>query len=560
MRRIFICVALCFVFWLSACANPAEVENEQAQVETKRPNILLIVADDLGYSDIGAFGGEINTPNLDSLAQTGIQLTGFHTASSCSPTRSMLMTGTDNHLVGLGNTAEVMELLAPEYLGHPGYEGYLNFEAATLPELLKDAGYRTYMTGKWHLGLEERTSPTSRGFDKAYALLDGCSGHFDDRQFFPCTTASKATLWENGAEVGFPADFYSTRTFADKLIEFLQADKGSDSPFFAYLAFTAPHWPLQAPEASIAKYKNVYDDGYEVFFDRRLKRQKELQLIDRNVNGQPLIAGLRPWEELSPEERRFSARKMAVYAAMVDDMDTYIGHVVDALKAMGEYEDTVIVFMSDNGPDSARTDRIAAIDAFVKKCCDNRFDNMGRPNSFLLYGPEWARVSSVPSKYFKSHTTQGGILSPAIVSYPNGNMAVGKYEEFLTVMDLLPTFLELANTRHPGAHYNGGDVLLPKGKSFASILAGSASPIHGDDHVVGWEVFNHRALRKGNWKLVLTTPPFGDMQWKLHNLADDPSESTDLSAMYPAKLEEMLGHWDDYVADNGVIFPTREPR
>lgn len=514
-----------------------------------RPNFLVIVADDLGYSDLGAFGGEIRTPNLDALAQEGLQLTNFHTATNCSLTRAMMMTGADNHLVGLGNMAERMRLAAPHLMEYRGYEGYLNFRAAVLPELLRDSGYRTYMSGKWHLGLEEHTSPRARGFERSFSMLEGAAGHLDDRQMMPGMERDHALYREDGELTDIPEDFYSSRDFARKLIGYLQMHD-REKPFFAYLAFMAPHWPLQAPESTRDKYAGEYDEGYDVFFDRRLARQKEIGLIDERVPGQPPVKGARPWESLSPDEQRYSARLMEIYAAMVDDMDVYIGEVLDVLRETGQYDNTVILFMSDNGAEGGEANRARVIEEYINQNFDNSYANMGNATSYLMYGREWGRVSSVPSKLFKSNTTQGGILSPAILRYPGVANSDEPYPEFLSVLDVVPTFLELAGIEHPGSSTG---LLALQGNSFASLVGGNRQPIHGDDYVMGWEMTNHRAIRIGNWKLVMSQAPYGDGKWKLHNLENDPSESMDLSATYPELVEELQGHWQDYVDRNGVV-------
>ena len=526
---------------------------EERPPASERPNILLIVADDLGYSDLGAFGGEIHTPNLDALANEGTQLTHFHTGTNCSPTRAMLLSGSDHHLVGLGNMAEVMDLAAPEYRQYPGYEGYLDPELVSLPELLRDAGYRTYLTGKWHLGLEERTSPHARGFQRTFSLLEGAAGHLDDMQAVPSDDRNAALFRENGKLTQIPDDFYSSRFYARKLIEFLESDQASDAPFFAYLAFTAPHWPLQAPDESIAKYEGAYDEGYDVFFERRLRRQKELGLIDESVAGQPLVTGQKHWVELSEDERKYSAKLMEIYAAMVDDMDRYVGEVIQALKDAGEYERTVVFFMSDNGAESGNPIRIPAFQQLVDECCDNSYSNMGKADSYLAYGPNWARVSALPSKFFKSYTTQGGILSPAILSYPEAQGEIDRYDEFLSVLDITPTFLALAGVEYPASPYKGKRTLPLKGSSMVPILQGDAAPIHPPDCIMGWELNNQRALRMNDWKIVMSQPILGDGQWKLYNLSSDPSESIDLSEEYPQIFETMLRHWEDYVAENGVV-------
>lgn len=522
------------------------------QAHAERPNFLVILADDLGYSDIGAFGGEIETPNLDALAENGIQLTHFHTATNCSPTRAMLMTGTDNHLVGLGNMAERMEFGTPQYRDYPGYEGYLNPSLLTLPERLRDAGYRTYMAGKWHLGLEDDTSPRAFGFERSFSMLEGAAGHLNQMRAVPHSEHEKALYRADGELTNVPEDFYSSRVFARKLIEFLRADEGSDQPFFAYLAFTAPHWPLQAPDESIAKYGGVYDAGYEEAFAERLARQKALGLIDESVQGQPLAPSAKRWRDLSASERKQSAKAMEIYAAMVDDMDRYIGEVIHTLKDMNVLDSTVILFFSDNGADAGSPLRIPEFEALADACCDNSLENMGKADSYVTYGPNWARVSSAPSLYFKSNTTQGGILSPAILHYGRADARIERYGEFLSVLDVAPTLLDLAGISTESGERNGKTALPFKGASMASPFQGDHSPVHPEGYWMGWELGNHRAIRMDDWKLVMTQPPWGEGEWKLYNVREDPSESTDLSETQPQIFAMMLEKWEEYVAENGV--------
>jgi arylsulfatase len=515
------------------------------------------VADDLGYADLGVFGGEIGTPNLDALAESGHQLTNFHTAPTCSPTRSMLFSGTDNHLAGLGVMGEIKHRLPPEVQAQPGYEGYLNDRVAALPELLRDAGYRTYMAGKWHLGLEEKNSPHARGFEKTYTLLEGGAGHLSNMNVVPFNDRDHALYRENGDMTSVPDDFYSTEFYANKIIDYLNEDQDSEKPFMAYLSFTAPHWPLQAPSESIERYKGAYDEGYEVFFERRLARQKELGLISDDTTGHPLLVQ-KPWAELSEQEKQREVKAMEIYAAMVNDLDTHVGRVIQALKDTGEYDNTVIFFMSDNGAQNGSMSYMSRLmpsfDAFLARCCNNSLENIGAADSFVMYGSGWARVSGVPTRFFKSQTTEGGIRSPAILHYPASKEHAGVYDEFLSVMDVMPTFLSLAGVDHP-KQYQGRDILPMKGASMTTILNGQKNAVHPADYTMGWELNNHRALKKGQWKISMTHPPLGDGTWKLYDLSEDPFEHHDLSNSHPDQLAKLLQEWDRYVKENGVFLP-----
>lgn len=522
--------------------------------DIERANILLIVVDDMGYTDLGSFGGEIETPNLDSLADAGILLTNYHTAATCSPTRSMLLSGTDHHLAGLGTMVETMR---PEYKGQAGYEGYLNDRVAALPELLQDAGYHTYMTGKWHLGMEEFNSPAARGFERSYALLNGYAGHFKDDTGGAWAENRKSTYHEDGKIVTIPEDFYSTRFYTEKLIQYIDENTGDGKPFFAYMSYTAPHWPLQAPADSIARYQGKYDEGYDILQSRRVARLKQLGLVDDSVEPAPRLQGQPAWDELNPEQQLIEARKMEIYAAMLNELDSYVGHLVTYLKKINVFDNTFIFFMSDNGAAGTQLNMFDEVQRKLIACCDNSYENMGKANSFIWYGPNWAWSGTSPYKYFKGYSTEGGIRTPAFIHYPGLRSSGSINKQFLSVMDIMPTLLQLANIEHPGVEYEGKEVLPMKGKSMLPMLQGHTSVVHGADYVMGWELFGRRAIRKDQWKIVWGAIPPAAGNWQLFNIEADPAESNDLSVEHPEVLQEMIGLWGSYVKDNGVILPVR---
>jgi arylsulfatase A-like enzyme len=543
------------ILFLSACNNPqsstspGNAAKSNLSTSQSRPNILLIVVDDLGYADLGVFGGEINTPNIDALASEGMLLTNFHTASVCSPTRSMLLSGTDNHLAGQGNMAEAM---ADNQKGKPGYEGYLNFRIASLPSLLKDANYRTYMAGKWHLGLEQETSPYARGFDRSFALLDGGAGHFTDLGID--IDKKTASYREDNELVSLPEDFYSTRSYTDKLIEYISSGQDDDQPFFAYLAYTAPHWPLQAPTASIEKYKGKYDAGYDVIHAHRIKRMQEKGLIPANVDIAPRLPGESAWEDLSNDQKKYEARMMEIYAAMVDDIDVNIGRLLKYLQDINERDNTLIVFMSDNGAEAAPLDDWPVFGDWMKECCDNSYDNMGKADSYLFYGQNWGRVSTGPFRAYKGFASEGGVRTPAFINYKANIQPGQRNNSMISVMDIMPTFLELANTRHPGTTYKGREVYPMQGRSLIPIIAGDAKSVRTDEDWIGAEVFDRRSITQGDWKLLLMEPPWGNGEWELYNLKNDPAEQHDLAASETNRLRAMIELWKQYESENGIIF------
>ena len=546
--RLSLSVLLISLAYVAGCTadDPPVPGTTAGSSAAPRPNIVLIVADDLGYSDLGAFGSEIPTPNIDALAHGGMMLTQFYTSMTCSPTRSMLLSGTDNHVAGLGVMAA--RETGPQR-GQPGYEGYLNFRVAALPELLRDAGYRTYMTGKWHLGAEVETGPAARGFDRSFVSIDGAA-HLGGLSW---NGPGLAPYRDGETLVHVGDDFYTTRFYTDRMIEYLEADRADERPFFAYLAYTAPHWPLQAPPESIAKFDGRYDDGYEALYRRRLERAKALGLAPPDFEGIPPIEGQPSWEELTDEERRIEARKMEIYAAMVSDLDEQVGRFIAYLESIGELDNTLIVFMSDNGPEGMRRDLVAPLSDWVATCCNNAYENLGAPDSYVMYGPNWARAGSVPFRGAKQTAFEAGIRVPAIAYWPGTVPAGTRSDAFATVMDILPTFLEVAGTEHPGTTYRGRDVAPPLGESMLPVLTGDAAEVHAEDYYVGWELFGHRAVRRGDWKIVWD-PRDGDAaRWRLFDLAADPGEQRDLADEQPERLAEMIALWDRYVRDNGVI-------
>jgi len=523
---------------------------------TKRPNFLVIVADDLGFSDLGAFGGEIATPHLDALARAGLRFTDFHTAPACSPTRSMLLTGTDHHIAGLGTLDEVA---SHSQRGQPGYEGYLNERVVTVTELLRESGYRTFMSGKWHLGMTLETAPHTRGFERSFALLPGAANHYASSPKAGTGFPRQDMLYtEDDQFVGLPDDFYTSDGFTTKLIDYLGERPKDGAPFFAYLAFSAPHWPLQAPDELIAKYRGRYDDGPAALREARLKGLIAQGLCAPDVVPHPVVAAKsKAWEEMSAEERAVSARTMEVYAAMVERIDWNVGRLVDHLKASGDLDDTVILFLSDNGAEGALIEAVPVFGPmlmqFIDQHYDNSLDNIGRPNSYVWYGPRWAQAATAPSRLYKTHTAEGGIRVVAFLSGA-GHARGGEISEvFATAMDIAPTILELAGVEHPGQSWRGRKIEPVRGRSLGAYLRGDVDAVHDESVATGWELFGRCAIRRGDWKALLLPPPDGPGVWQLYDLSKDPGETNDLAAAEPARLAGLIRDWDAYVEETGVL-------
>jgi len=536
------------LIFLAACQT-ADQQPEQ------RPNILLIVADDMGYSDVGAYGGEINTSNIDALAQEGLLLTQFHVAPNCGPTRGAMLTGVDYHRAGLGGNPEVA---ADNQRGRPGYEGHLRDDVVTMAEVLRDAGYHTYMTGKWHMGHEKSRYPNSRGFEQSFVLLNGGASHWSDQ--IALIPGSKTQYAQNGEIVGdLPKDFYSSKFYTEKMIEFIETDQGDKIPFFAYLSFTAPHNPLHVPAEYIEKYRGKYDAGWDAIAQQRVSKLKELNLLKEEHTPSERPSWVMAWDDLTAEQKAARVCDMEVYAGMIDYMDGQIGRILDHLRENGEYDNTLIVFISDNGP--SRTTILDYLSLGGKageffSQFDNSIDNKGLPNSAGDIGPGWAYASASPLRLFKGYVAQGGIQVPAIVKLPGSMKQAGKRITALThVMDLMPTFLEVAGGSYP-QNYNGNDIIPLEGISLMPFLKGEADDVF-TGRKLGWEAYGMDAYRRGDWKVLRLPEPFGNGDWQLYNLEDDPGEVTDLASQFPDLKTELSQGWQDYAERNGVIRPDK---
>jgi len=549
--------ALGIVGMLAALAAPAIATAADAP---RRPNIVIILGDDMGFADMGSFGSEIRTPNLDALAKAGVRFTNFYTHASCSPTRSILLTGVDTHLNGLGN---MDEWTAPNQRGVPGYEGYLNNRVVTLPQLLKGAGYHTYMVGKWHLGKAPEQIPAARGFERDFSLLDGAGSYWDMTNFTGASPLSVFT--EDGRYLAkLPDDYYATKTYTDKLIGFIDANRGDGKPFFAYVAHQAPHDPYHLPTEWRKRHVGAYDRGWDAVRQERLKRQIELGIMPAGTQLAERMWFVPDPVVLAPASRAFLGKKMELYAGMMENLDFHVGRLVDHLKKIGEYENTIFIVFGDNGAEG--TDLFQMI-AGSPGSRDYLFAAMhwsqthpnawGDPGSYVGYGAMWAQVSMTPFSQYKGWVGEGGIRNALVVSGPNVKRPQGSINQGLMhVADIMPTLLEIAGAGYPKSH-DGRELPPLIGKSWGRMLAGQAeSPRTGEDYLA-WEIFGNRAVRQGDWKVRWEFKPFGKGDWELFDLAADPGERKDLARERPDKLRALLALWDSYVRTNNVILPSR---
>jgi len=542
---------------VAALAAPAIASAADAP---RRPNIVIILGDDLGFADLGSFGSEIKTPNLDSLATAGVRFTNFYTHASCSPTRSLLLSGVDTHLNGMGNMDEWM---APNQRGVDGYEGVLNNRVVTLPQLLKDAGYHTYMVGKWHMGKAPSQIPAARGFERDFSMLDGAGSYWDMTNLSAATPQSVFT--EDGRYLTrLPKDYYATKTYTDKLIGYIDANRGDGKPFFAYVSHQAPHDPFHLPQEWRSRHVGEYDKGWDAVRQARLKRQIELGIMPDGTQLAERMWFLPDPIVLAPATRAILGKKMELYAGMVENLDFHVGRLIDHLKKIGEYENTVFIVFGDNGAEGndlfkmitgspgTRDFLFAAI-----KWSQTHPNAWGDPGSYVSYGPMWAQVSMTPFSQYKGWLGEGGIRNALIVSGPAVKRPKGSVNHGLMhVADLMPTLLEIAGAGYPKT-YQGRELPPLFGTSWGRVLAGQAESPRTEQDYLAWEVFGNRALLQGEWKLRWEYKSFGKGQWELFNLAADPAERKDLAAERPEKVQALAALWDSYVRTNNVILPSR---
>jgi len=516
---------------MSASSPPAE--------QAGRPNILLLVADDLGYADLGVFGSDIRTPNIDGLTAEGTIFTHFHTAPVCAPTRAMLLTGNNNHVAGIGRQGRSSTM--------PGYEGHLSDRVAPMPRLLQEAGYHTYTAGKWHLGTAPENGPMAAGFERSFSLLSGAGSHFSSVGL----RVGGSVYSEDGAAVEFPEGQYTTELFTDRLIEFIDSQKDDGRPFFAFAAYTSPHWPLQVPDEYLDLYAGQYDQGYDQLREERFESLKAAGIIPESSALPPRNEAITPWADLAAIEQRTEARKMELYASMVENLDHHVGRLIDHLEANGLYENTLIVFMSDNGAAGEDFYRTGAYSEYLQAHYDNSYDNMGRPASWVSYGPPWAEAGSAPFSRYKGFTKEGGITAPMIVAGAGVTRRGEINPTYLTVMDLAPTFLDLAEAQYP----SDGSAWPMLGESMLPFLSGSATSVHANDYVTTLYHSGRAFMRQGKWKLVTMDRPFAESKFELYNLEVDPGETTNLAEIEPERFAMMVGLWRENLRELGIILP-----
>jgi arylsulfatase len=546
------------------CSNANQLSQDSNQVKAikKQPNVILILADDLGYSDIGPYGSEIETPNLEKLANAGLKMTNFHVGAACSPTRTMLMTGVDNHLAGLGN---MLEIQADNQFGKKGYEGQLNKQVVTLSSALKDQGYNSYMVGKWHLGKNEENKPSNRGFERSFVLLESGADNWVDQSYGPMY--KNVHYLEGGKPTTLPKEgYFSTDYYTDKMISYIEENRKSGKPFFSYVAYQAVHSPHQAPLEYVEKYNGTYDKGWDEQRKIRIAKQKKLGIIDQDAVlkedfSDSTLYKATQWDNYTTKEKEFHARRMQVYAGMVDNMDVNIGRLMAYLESIGEAENTVIIFMSDNGADATELQNIPPYEPWYRgnyaytypSEMSDELVELGQKDSFSAYGPGWASVSNTPTSYWKTYSSEGGVRSPLIIHYPAKIKAGQLTDQFAYVKDILPTILDISGTTVDEAYAQKTNIIKPEGKSMMPLFTGESPEVHSSNSMVGYELAGSSALFNGNFKIVRNLAPKGNGQWTLYDIVKDPSEVNDLSDKMPDVFKTMVKAYDEYAKNNNVI-------
>jgi arylsulfatase A-like enzyme len=515
-----------------------------------QPNIVLILADDMGFSDLGCYGSEINTPNIDSLARDGLRFSQMYNMARCCPTRASLLTGLYPHQAGVGHMVD-------DY-GVPEYQGYLNENCATIAEVLKGSGYRTQISGKWHVGGDyplqspeswtpgddKHPTPMQRGFDHFYGTLTGAGSFF-----------APPTLMDGDTPITVDReDFYYTDEITNHAVRMIEESANEDTPFFSYVAYTSPHWPLHAHPEDIEKYRGVYDGGWDELRESRYANLKKLGFIDESWEMAPRDRDSMPWEDV--ENKEWESLRMAVYAAQIDRMDQGVGRVLSALESSGARDNTMVIFLSDNGgcaeflaedsntPDPNRFDT-PMWNGERMRMGNNPDINPGPGDTFQSYDLPWANASNTPFRLHKRWTHEGGISTPALVSWPTEIGSAKMIEEPTHIVDIAATIYDFADADYPTV-IDGNNLTKLEGRSFRRAIENGTwvrpAPIF-------WEHEGNRAVRLGNWKLVSE----GNTRWELYNMADDRTELNDLSEERSEFLDRMIGMYDDWTKRSGAL-------
>lgn len=551
-HRLAACATAC------VAASAATLLTAASALAAERPNIVVVLADDLGYSDLGCYGGEIPTPNIDALAKGGVRFTQVYNSARCCPSRASLMTGLYPSQAGIGD----FTTREPSPTRGPGYLGRLNDQCVTLAEVLKPAGYGCYYVGKWHM--HEETGPIRRGFDEFYGYTRGHSHDQYDADYYIRLPEGRKK------EIDPPRDeYYATDVFNDYALEFIRQGQQAGEPWFLFLGHSSPHFPVQAPAQRAKKYEETYLQGWDVLREQRFQRMQDLGLIDGDhwqltprsivpVDREDIANGFPgepnpAWDSLDEPRKRDLAQRMAVFAAMVEGVDAGVGRIVDHLRASGDLDNTLIVFLSDNGAcyewgpfgfDGPSRLGIATLHT------GDELQKVGGPGTHHSYGSGWANLGNTPFRLYKHFTHEGGISTPFIAHWPAGIATSDKWiRDPAHVMDLMPTLMEVAGAEYPET-FNEHRIQPLEGTSLLPAMRGRSLP----ERIIGFDHQAARALRKGDWKLVWSKRMPWEIDWELYNLAQDRCETTDLAGAHPQRVKEMAADWENWARRVNVIW------
>jgi arylsulfatase/uncharacterized sulfatase len=537
-----------WILRLILCLAATAAASSALAADAVRPNIVVLLADDWGYSDVGAYGGEIATPHLDELARRGMRFSNFHVTASCSPTRSMLLTGVDNHRNGVGN---MRETIPQSHMGRPGYLSVLDTNVVTVATLLRDAGYRTYASGKWHVGKAPHNLPPARGFDRSIVMADSGSDNWEPAKRYLDLT-DRVDWFEDGRPAKMPRDYYSSQFYVDRAIDYIRSGQGSGKPFFAYVAFQANHIPVQAPREFIDKYKGRYDAGWTALRQARRDKAIALGLVPP---GTPMVqmATTTDWAALSAQDKAYQARRMEVYAAMAEAMDHHAGRLIDHLKASGQYDNTVFVFLSDNGAEASDPYAVTVGRWWLDREYNRDLERLGGKGAYSIIGPSWASAAASPLSTYKFYSGEGGIRVPLIIAGVPGMAHNAVHHSLAHINDIAPTLLALAQVPQPGRSHQGRAIEPMTGTSLLPVLQGQQARVHSPQEAIGYELSGNEALFKGDLKLIRNIPPVGDGLWHLYDIVNDPGETQDLQAQRPAEFKAMQADYAAWAQANGVL-------
>lgn len=528
-------IYLSFFFTLFSCTTGGHKKNITDK-EHDKPNIILILVDDMGFSDLSCYGSEINTPNIDKLAQEGIRFTQYYNAARCCPTRASLLTGLYPHQAGMGG----MVSKPGEEVAEGPYQGFMSKNSVTIAEVLKEANYYTVSSGKWHVGETRPNWPIDRGFDNYYGLISGAANYFDISRGKSEGSVRRFVI-DSTEIIPRKEGFYMTDAITENAVRYLRLAETKDQPFFMYLAYTAPHWPLHALEEDIDLFKGKYLKGWDQLRSDRFERMLHMGIADKSWSASERNEDVSSWEELNKEQQQRMDILMSIYAAQIHRMDQGVGQVMQQLEAMGEAENTIVIFLSDNGGSSE-------YDPLGTDFWGNFWDGEARPGSggsYHSYGGSWANLSNTPFRYYKKDTYEGGIATPFIVSWPSQIAKKGSISHQPGhIIDVMTTICDITGVEYPQVHKSHAITPMP-GKSFAPILKGEEL---NNEEPIFWEHNGNRAVREGDWKVVAKK----NKPWELYNLAEDRTETKNLIERHKEIADRLILLYEDWAMEVGV--------